>query len=108
MTKITFKPNEYELTIEGHAGHDEKGKDIVCSAISILFYTLVKSICDCEEMLLEEPFIAYDDGNGRIKCTPKPEYEGNIARTYWTILTGLNLIAENYKKNVKLCVKGMK
>ena len=40
MINITFKPNTYELEITGHAGHDVKGKDIVCAAVSTLFYTL--------------------------------------------------------------------
>jgi len=109
MIKIKFNPDKYELEVKGHANFDEKGRDIVCSAISTLFYTLAQCVCDSKDMLTEEPEIDIQPGGeGRISCKPKAEYEGNIARTYWTILTGLNLIAENYKKNVKMFVKGMK
>ena len=30
--------NEYTIDITGHAGYAEKGKDIVCSAVSVIFY----------------------------------------------------------------------
>lgn len=34
------------IRISGHAGYAESGKDIVCSAVSVLVQTLVKSIDD--------------------------------------------------------------
>lgn len=104
MTKITFKPNEYELTIEGHAGHGKKGKDIVCSAISILFYSLVKSLSECHEMYEEKLIYEYEDGKGYIKCKPKVTFEANIALIFWTILNGYEALAEIFEKNVELVV----
>lgn len=47
MVKITCKRenNCYkEFIFEGHAGFDEKGKDIVCSAVSVLFINTFNSI----------------------------------------------------------------
>jgi uncharacterized protein YsxB (DUF464 family) len=106
MIKITFRPKHYDIKITGHAKHGKVGEDIVCSAVSILFYTLAESVTESRNMLKAEPIIENDDGNGHIQCVPKEEYEGNIARTYWTILNGFNLLATNYKKNVKLVIKG--
>ena len=105
MIHITFKPNTLELEIKGHAEHGKKGKDIVCSAISTLFYTLGESLMQSCSMLYEEPIIKDADGEGYIVCHPKEEYEGNIARTYWTILIGMQMVAENYPKNVKFKVE---
>lgn len=106
MIHITFKPETFELTIEGHAGQNKKGEDIVCSAISALFYTLGQAIALSEDMLTEKPVFKDEDGNGYLSCKPKEEYKGNIVRSYWTILVGLQLVAENYKKFVTMHVVG--
>ena len=106
MINITFKPKTFELEINGHAGQNKKGEDIVCSAISTLFYTLGQALISSEGMLEEKPIFKDEDGAGYLSCKPKQEYEGNIVRSYWTILVGLQLVAENYKKYVKLGIVG--
>ena len=105
MIERTFKPKTMELKIQGHAGHGKKGKDIVCSAISTLFYTLGEALWQSADMLLEEPLIKDEEGDGYLVCHPKEEYEGNIARTYWTILVGMQMVAEQYPKHVKFEVQ---
>ena len=102
MINIEFNPETFTLDITGHAEHGEKGDDIVCSAISILFYTLAVTLGESREMLSEDIVFSDEDGNGHLSCKPKAEYEGNIARIYWTILTGFDLVAKNYVKNVTL------
>ena len=106
MITITFRPNTLELEINGHAGQNKKGEDIVCSAISTLFYTLGQALIDSEEMLEEKITFKDEDGAGYLSCKPKEEYKGNIVRSYWTILEGFRLVAENYKKYVKLSIVG--
>ncbi len=100
MIKITFKPETYTLDITGHAEHEEKGKDIVCAAISTLFYTLAESLHSVKHML-EEIDINDDDGYGHISCKPKAEYEANVSLMFWTVLNGFDLVAKNYEKNVE-------
>ena len=104
MIEITFNPNTYTLDVKGHAKHDEKGKDIVCSAISILFYTLCEAIHNASEMIDGENIVSNEDGNGHLEFKPKPEYEANISLICWTILNGFELMAENYKEYVTLFV----
>jgi uncharacterized protein YsxB (DUF464 family) len=53
-------------------------------------------------MLWEEPIIKDEDGDGYLVCHPKEEYEGNIALIYRTVLIGMEMVAEQYPKNVKL------
>lgn len=105
MIIITFKPKTMELEINGHAGHGKKGKDIVCSAISTLFYTLGETLYDSAEMLEEAPIFKDEEGDGYLCCTPKEEYQGNVACFYKTALTGMQMVANNYPKNVKFRVK---
>ena len=106
MIEITFDPKNFELKVEGHAGQAEHGHDIVCSAVSILFYTLAEALTRSEAMLKKHPIINIEDGNGYVKCRPIKEYEGNIARTYWTILVGIELLAEQYKEFINFSVVG--
>lgn len=104
MINITFKPKTLELEVSGHAGHGKKGKDIVCAAVSTLFYTLGETLWQSSSMLYEEPLVKEEEGDGYIVCHPKEEYEGNIATIYMTIVIGLQMIAEQYPQNVKFCV----
>ena len=105
MINITFDSLNLDLKVEGHAGADVKGKDIICSAVSMLFYTLADSLNKSEEMLKKHPIIEMEDGNGHIKCRPKKEYQGNITLIYWTILNGYQLLADEYKEYVTLKVE---
>lgn len=106
MINITFTPETLELEIEGHAEHGKQGEDIVCAAVSTLFYTLGEALYQSQDMLFSPPVFKDEAGKGYLKCVPKPEYTGNITRTYWTVLTGMALVEKNYKKNIKLCVRG--
>ena len=106
MINIKFDPKTFTLDITGHAEHGKKGEDIVCAAISTLFYTLGEALYESREMMAEDIVFSDEDGNGHLSCKPKAEYEANVSLIYWTILNGFELVAKNYKKNVKLCVVG--
>lgn len=106
MINITFNPKSLELKAEGHANHGKKGEDIVCAAISTLFYTLAEALHQSENMMTGPVVFEDNDGKGYIKCSPKEEYIGNVTRTYWTILVGMELVANNYPQNVTFKVRG--
>ena len=104
MINIKFNPKTFTLDIDGHAEHGKKGEDIVCSAISTLFYTLGEALYEQREMMAEGIVFSDEDGNGHLSCKPKAEYEANVSLIFWTILTGFELVAKNYEKNVNLRV----
>ena len=108
MINIKFTPKTYTLDITGHAEHGKRGEDIVCAAISTLFYTLAESLYECKHMMAEDIVFSDEDGNGHLSCKPKAEYEANISLIYWTILKGFELVKNNYKKNVRLHIVGLK
>ena len=109
MITIIYKAKgkKHKLTIEGHAEHGEQGKDLVCCAVSTLFYTLAQSLLSsCEEgMLVKAPSIHDDNGNGTISCIAKGKYEANISLIWWTIFNGFMLLEQNYPKNIKIIKK---
>lgn len=51
---------EERITVSGHAGFAEAGKDIVCAGVTALIQTLIKSIGD-----LTEDKIEYEISPGR-------------------------------------------
>lgn len=51
MIKITKKENC--ITVTGHAGYAQRGKDIVCAGVSVLFQTLIHSIEELTEDRIE-------------------------------------------------------
>ena len=51
MTRVTYSNDGrvFKLGLEGHAGYDNEGKDIVCSSISTITYMLTNELlvhCD--------------------------------------------------------------
>ena len=104
MINIEFKPKTWELNVKGHAQHGEEGKDIVCAAVSALFYTLGESLNQSQDIQLESPVIKDENGDGYIKCTPDPEYELNVSYIFGTVLTGMQMAAVRYPEYVSLII----
>ena len=106
MIEVTFKPNEMKLTVGGHAEYDEKGKDIICAAVSILFYTLSDSLKKSEMMLKKNSLVTeVGDKESSISCRPLKKFEPNIETIYWVVLNGIQMLADEYKDYVKLTIK---
>ena len=95
LINITFNNSKRTLTVEGHANYAENGKDIVCSAISALTDTLIKTA-------LREPInLKEKDGYKQIKYSVKSKYEQNISIVLFTILNGYEGVANTYPDYVK-------
>jgi len=84
---IKIESSRGKVTVTGHAGYDEKGRDIVCSAVSILLYTLVAALDDdVQDMRLEE---------GDSFVTWRVTKPAN--RAHDVISKGFRLLANTYK-----------
>ena len=105
MTAITITKGDI-LTVEakGHADYAEKGSDIVCSAVSILAYTLAEYLNTAYEsgLLEEKPLIQLNSGDLRIECKPTKEALHYITNTFAFVRLGYAIIANTYPDNVKL------
>lgn len=101
MVTITFNPKTYELEASGHAEFAEKGKDIICASVTILFETLLKSLLECEAMLEKDSLkVQVADGYEKIKCIPKEEFSVNIGIIYWTVLNGIEALCNDFERYV--------
>lgn len=90
--------------IDGHAGQDNSGHDIVCSAASILAYTLAQTMRYIEEQngFEVKPVIKLNEGDAVILVRPKEDYEGEVMQTFFTVEVGYSLLAQNYPQYVEL------
>ena len=107
MIRAAFEKEEGQyisLLVEGHAGQEEKGKDIVCSAASILVYTLSQSLTQMHKQgwLKKRPHINLKDGMGLINCIPKEEYFAECLMAFFFAEVGYLLLAQTYPQYMKV------
>lgn len=104
MIKVQFTQNngEIRLSVAGHAGFAEHGKDIVCASASILTYTLVSIIqrAFVDGKLEKAPYVVTNEGFGYVCAKPKQEWYKNVRRAFYFALEGYTLLSEQYPDNV--------
>jgi len=106
MIQVTYNEVDDEMILraEGHAGYAEKGKDIVCAAVSVLMQTLA---CSVDEDNTGNTFELSDGKNGNRLTVQAPMSVLNRDK-FDLVMEGLIRLAENYPENVqfkKLCTK---
>ena len=95
MIEITYtkSKDEFVLDMTGHAGSNEPGKDLVCCAVSTLFFTLANRIGG----ISDEHSVLYKSGEGHIDAHGKDTLE-----PFETILTGLTTLSEQYPEYITI------
>lgn len=106
MLKVSFEKDELDLSLRivGHAGQADMGHDIVCSACSILAYTVAQLVRTAEEVgdLIYPPEVKLESGNAVISCTPTKETYSTILGIYMFAEVGYKLLASNFPQFVEL------
>lgn len=107
MIQVSFTRTEdktFLFKVDGHAGQDNSGHDIVCSAASILAYTLAQTTRYIEEQdgFELKPIIQLNEGKAIVLVRPKEKYEGEVMQSFFTIEVGYSLLAQNYPQYVEL------
>lgn len=100
------KSGSITLKVTGHAGAAEQGKDIICSAASILTYTLAQAISfmHSEGKLQKKPNIRFteDKGDAVITAKPKDDWYGEALHCFFIAQVGFHLLSHNYPQYVEL------
>lgn len=106
MVKVKFTTEDGLLKFKasGHANYGQYGSDIVCSAITILAYTLAESVNDAKkcEYLSHPPSIMISDGLIVIDCLPLSEQYDRMLTVFNTIKSGYKVLTANYPENITL------
>jgi uncharacterized protein YsxB (DUF464 family) len=102
MTKVRYEKNgnQFILTAQGHANYGEKGKDILCSSVSTLVYTLANAVDNMgavDELILR-------DGDIRIVASPNDDISTDILETVFTVIIGgFEMLQTKYKDHIIVC-----
>ncbi len=100
--KCNKKGNRHKITIEGHAEYNP-GLDIVCSAVSMLSFTLLQALKnEHENGNLRYFFMHHDSGNVHIVADTKKLFCERLQTIINTIFLGFELLAAKYPENVEL------
>lgn len=98
MIKICFYKDQNKITVDGHALYGEKGKDIVCAAVSILTYTLAENLNG-----ISTANAVFEEGHSAIVCGKSCCAVKNAAQidtAFDVICKGYKLLMENYPEHV--------
>lgn len=95
MTTVTYfdMGDEFSINIEGHAGYDKIGSDIVCSAISVLGQTLLAYIST------DNSAFRYEIKEGHIWMYAKGK---NVRTALNVIMAGYWLIQNSYPDHLRV------
>lgn len=102
MITITYHPDYPAVTIEGHAGSGEAGKDLVCCAVSSIAYTLAANLRKLEgEGLLCECVVDMVPGLADIRCTAAQRFRYQAHFLFDSLCLGFAELAEQYPEYVR-------
>ncbi len=103
------KHKTFSLTVTGHAGQAEVGKDLVCACVSILTYTAAQNV----EFLsgvgayASPPTISLNEGDSLIECkVAEQSLYKNLANRLDAVVTGFRLLQASYPQYVTFTFNG--
>lgn len=104
--KFYQKPDNgsIHMTLKGHAKAAPYGEDLICSAATMLAYTVAQAVQFMYEQgkLKKKPKISLREGNATVIVTPKEDDYAEALHTFWVAQCGIHVLQHNYPQNVKL------
>ena len=104
MTKARMNWKRLVLDLDGHAGSGRRGQDIVCAAESMLTQALLQTLMDMEDekKVSIEWTGSPEMGFIHIEAAPAEEYRQEAEAVFRVTVTGLRMLAEEYKDYIEL------
>ena len=100
---------ECSLTVKGHAGQADIGKDIICASASILAFTAAQIVdaMRLNEELADQPTLDLGSGDTTISCRAKDDaIFMDLLQTFYTVAVGYKLLVHNHPQFVELTIDG--
>lgn len=94
MIKVELKDNL--ITIKGHAGYDDKGKDIVCASVSSIVITTINGIIE-----INKDAIDYSDLDNEIVIRKLKE-DDIVNKLLNNMILLLESLEKDYKEYIKI------
>lgn len=107
MIEVIYYREHNRLTVTGHAGSDEYGKDLICAAVSALALTLSANV---ENMAARDCVCAYtarlDPGDTEISCNPRTRYRSSVRQVFMAVCVGFEVLADKWPDYISYSVRG--
>ena len=107
MTKVQYslKNGSHRLSVKGHSGYAECGRDIVCAGVSTLTQALAATLSANRGSLLSLD-IKSDESTASITIAAAPitGCESYVSALFSMTLHGMELLSSAYPENVNLNV----
>lgn len=107
MTKVQYslKNGTHRLSVKGHSGYAERGRDIVCAGVSTLTQALAATLSANRGSLLSLD-IESDESAASITIAASPitGCESYVSALFSMTLHGMELLSSVYPENVNLNV----
>ena len=87
---------EHELTINGHAGYAEYGKDIVCAGVSAIAFSLLAWLENSQDDVARMDELVAEDGRVYIACAGNDR----VNTAFQVALMGLIQISRAHPEHV--------
>lgn len=96
MINIKVRKNKYiDIEVDGHAGSDDIGKDVVCAAVSTIVLTLTRAMNQIHATGFEATL---QNGHAKIRCR---NTKANKAYIHMA-LSGFVMLSGMYPQYIKL------
>lgn len=96
MIEIRYHQKSNSIECIGHAGLEEKGKDIVCASVTALCLTLGKFV----DRVAKGGELMFEDGHIIVRCVPQARNRALTRLVFAIFADGLYSIAQEYPDNV--------
>lgn len=93
--------NQYGITVNGHAGQAEQGKDVVCAGVS----AIVQALAECLERnrdSLSLCEVEIQSGYARIHALPSEAFEQECKGIFAVARCGLEQLSKAFPQFVKI------
>lgn len=97
MININCDIRNRKISVKGHARSGEPGKDLICSAVSILVHTIAHNLRVFEKTgACTDVVVRVDKGDAEFSFTPVDEYVDHVEISLVSVTTGFFLLADDY------------
>lgn len=102
MIQAIYYRKYNRLTVTGHAGAADPGKDLVCASASMLAYTLAANVANmADNGQVRQPIIKTEEGDTEISCNPRHNLKASVTLIFDSVCVGFELLAHDYPDFVK-------
>lgn len=107
MIEVVYYREHNRLTVRGHAQSNEPGRDLICSACSILALTMAANVGHMDASgCVTDAVTILEEGNAEISCKPKARFKASVKQTFVSICVGFEILASKYPDYISYAVRG--